>query len=126
MNTHVFTIGERSITSRAGTDEEVVIGIHIGDHNFITIRLTSNENGDLDYEVYEDANPDVGFQGTYPEYFDIPATTIGCDPDKPVWDVDSQTWSRVLDEDQDNDIALFNALAGALNLANRSLLKEKA
>jgi hypothetical protein len=39
--------------------------------------LTSNENGDLDYEVYEDANPDVGFQGTYPEYFDIPATTTG-------------------------------------------------
>ena len=75
--TNIFTIGERSITSRAGTNEEVVIGIHIGDHNFITIRLTSNENGDLDYEVYEDANPDVGFQGTYPEYFDIPATTIG-------------------------------------------------
>ncbi len=49
-----------------------------------------------------------------------------CDPDKPVWDVDTQTWSRVLDEDQDNDMALFNALAGALNLANRSLLKEKA
>lgn len=69
MNTHVFTIAERSVTARVGSQEEVVVGIHVGDHNFITIRLKANENGDLDYTVYEDANPDVGFDGTYPEFF---------------------------------------------------------
>lgn len=70
MNTN-FTIGERAVTSRASTGEEVVVGIYIGNQNFITIRLKANENGDLDYEVYEDANPDVGFDGTYPEFFDL-------------------------------------------------------
>ena len=71
--THIFTLPERSLTSRIENGEEVIVGIHIGNNNFITIHLSANANGDLDYEVVEDANPDVGFAGTYPEFFDLTA-----------------------------------------------------
>lgn len=41
-----------------------------------------------------------------------------CDPEKPVWDVDSGMWSRVSEEDADDDFMLTIALCEALDDAN--------
>lgn len=41
-----------------------------------------------------------------------------CDPQRPIWDVESQTWNRVLAEDEDDDFMLMTALSEALDEAN--------
>lgn len=45
-------------------------------------------------------------------------TDYVCDPDKPVWDVDSEMWGRVEAEDVDDDFMLMTALSEALSDAN--------
>lgn len=41
-----------------------------------------------------------------------------CDPEKPIWDVDSEMWGRVSAEDEDDDFMLMTALSEALSEAN--------
>ena len=54
--------------------------------------------------------------------FYISDTTI-CDPDKPVWDTETEMWSRVLDEDKEMDDEMFVILSNALLIANETIRK---
>lgn len=51
-------------------------------------------------------------------------TSSICDPDKPIWDDDEGMWSRVLEEDEENDMTLFTLLSSALDITNRTTRKE--